>query len=372
MFIELDGEKEEFTKTSNSVYWYKPIEDQEKEENEKNDMMQNHIKNYPDDFLKLDSKSPDILIEFIGILSSESNKGTENLIKSIKKERDSCFDTTADNIDYEVKVYFPMKFEALRRYYWGKHSQFINSICATIDWSDNSGGKSGSSFLQSNWQKYILKEVKKQEMKMFVEIEGLYFDYLAKSFFNHYPTALAKILGAYRIKIKNRTKNESKTIYYFLQENLFVNPKSEKQLIYDLKGSKRNRFAALHKRVLLDNNFLLDFNSMPLTLDYAMKNIMNKWFINDSIFLSKCNIIDYSVLLIIDKEDHSLRVGVIDYIQQYTLYKLLETRFKKVVGKDDPTIISPLEYKKRFLRAMNKYFIGLYEEKIESKQKMIK
>ena len=88
MFIELDGEKEEFTKTSNSVYWYKPIEDKEKEENEKNDMMQNHIKNYPDDFLKLDSKSPDILIEYIGILSSESNKGTENLIKSIKKERE--------------------------------------------------------------------------------------------------------------------------------------------------------------------------------------------------------------------------------------------------------------------------------------------
>ena len=372
MFVELDGEKEEFTKTTNSVYWYKPVDTNESKEKEQSEVPPNHIKHFPEDYLKLDSNSPDIMLEFIGILSSESNKGTENLLKSLKKERDNWFETTADNIDYEVKIYFPMKFEALRRYYWGKHSQFINSIWATIDWNENSGGKSGSSFLQSNWQKYILKEVKKQEMKMFVEIEGMYFDYLAKSFFNHYPTTLAKILGAYRIKIKNRTKNESKIIYYFLQENLFVNPKSEKQLIYDLKGSKRNRFAPLHKRVLLDNNFLLDFNSMPLTLDYAMKNIMNKWFINDSIFLSKWNIIDYSVLLIINEEDHSLRVGVIDYIQQYTLYKLLETRFKKVVGKDDPTIISPLEYKKRFLRAMNKYFIGLYEEKQAPKIKMLK
>lgn len=155
-----------------------------------------------------------------------------------------------------------------------------------MDW-DSSGGKSGASFLKSNCQKYILKEVKKQEMKMFVEIENLYFEYLSKSFFNHYPTALAKILGAYRIKIRNRTKNETKVVYYFLQENLFINPKPGKMLIYDLKGSKRNRWASLNKSVLLDTNFLFDFNSMPLTLDYAMKNIMNKCFINDSIFLSK-------------------------------------------------------------------------------------
>ena len=262
-----------------------------------------------------------------------------------------------------------MKFEALRRYYCGKYSDFISSIWSTIDWGENSGGKSGASFLKTNCQKYILKEVKKQEMKMFVEIENLYFDYLSKSLFNHYPTALAKILGAYRIKIKNRPKNESKTIYYFLQENLFVNMKIGKQLIYDLKGSRRNRFALPANKVLLDNNFLFDFNSMPITLDYATKKIMNKCLINDSLFLSKWGIIDYSVLLIINIDDHILRVGVIDYIQQYTIFKLLETTFKKAIGKDDPTIISPLDYKERFLRALNKYFIGLYEEKKSNKKK---
>lgn len=83
--------------------------------------------------------------------------------------------------------------------------------------------------------------------------------------------------------------------------------------------------------------------------------------------MSKCSIIDYSVLLIINTDTHTLRVGVIDYIQQYTLYKLLETTFKRALGKDDPTIISPFDYKERFLRALNKYFIGLYEEKMGSK-----
>jgi len=170
------------------------------------------------------------------------------------------------------------------------------------------------------------------------------------------------------VRIKNRTKNETKTLYFFLQENLFVDPKPGRQLVYDLKGSKRNRWVSLQKKVLLDTNFLFDFNSMPLTLDYPMKNIMNKCFINDSNFLSKCSIVDYSVLLIINLDDYSFRVGVIDYIQQYTIYKLLETTFKKAVGRDDPTIISPLEYKKRFLRALNKYFIGLYEEREVKKE----
>ena len=180
------------------------------------------LKNNPYDYLKLEKNTPETMMEFLGILSSEYSKGTESLLKSLKKERDSCFETTADNIDYEVKIYFPMKFEALRRYYCGKHSSFITSVCATCD-LESSGGKSGSSFLQTNCKKYILKEIKKQEMKMFVEIESMYFDYLCKSFFNHYPTSLAKILGAFRLKIKNRTKKDSKTLYYFLQENLFVN-----------------------------------------------------------------------------------------------------------------------------------------------------
>ena len=117
MYVELDGVKEEFTKATNSTYWSKPVETQESKEKESSELPPNHIKNHPSDYLNLDSKSPDIMLEFIGILSSESNKGTEALLKSLRKERDTYFETTADNIDYEVKIYFPMKFEALRRYY---------------------------------------------------------------------------------------------------------------------------------------------------------------------------------------------------------------------------------------------------------------
>lgn len=117
MYIELDGEKEEFLKAQNYKYWNKPMSQEYDENRENIDRSTNHLENSPFDYLKLDDKTPDMLLEFLGILSSEYNKGTESLLKTLKKERDNCFETTADNIDYDVKVYFPMKFEALRRYY---------------------------------------------------------------------------------------------------------------------------------------------------------------------------------------------------------------------------------------------------------------
>lgn len=92
-----------------------------------------------------------------------------------------------------------------------------------------------------------------------------------------------------------------------------------------------------------------------------MKRILQIAINNDTFFLSKYNIVDYSLLIIIDKEKKVVRIGIIDYIQQYTLEKILESNFKKVwnAGKQI-TIVEPIEYRKRFKEAMDKYFISLY------------
>lgn len=176
MYIEINGKKEEFINSQKTKYYNKSMNFEDSDTGTAN-IQKIYFKDSPFDYLKLEEKTPDYLLEFINILGSESNKGTKTIMRLLKKERDQLFETTADNIDYELKVYFPLKFEALRRYYSGKYSHFINSISATMDW-DSSGGKSGASFFKSSCQKYILKEVKKQEMKMFTEIENLYFDYL--------------------------------------------------------------------------------------------------------------------------------------------------------------------------------------------------
>ena len=81
-------------------------------------------------------------------------------------------------------------------------------------------------------------------MKFFINsLHQHYFDYLSRSFFQMYPCSLAKILGAYKIKITNKTKGTTKKLYLFIMENIGFGSLPEEQVItYDLKGSVKNRF----------------------------------------------------------------------------------------------------------------------------------
>ena len=71
---------------------------------------------------------------------------------------------------------------------------------------------------------------------------------------------------------------------------------------------------------------------------------------NDTSFLSRHEKIDYSFLVWIDHETKLIRVGIIDYIQYFSLEKFLESKIKKhllTTGKA-PTILDPASYKIRF------------------------
>ena len=94
-------------------------------------------------------------------------------------------------------------------------------------------------------------------------------------------------------------------------------------------------------------------------MDYACKRMFKIAIGNDSLYLSKHSIIDYSLLAIINPVKKTIRVGIIDYIQHYTLDKELESTVKMMIAKEDPTIIPPEQYKQRFRQAMEKYFIAL-------------
>ena len=193
-----------------------------------------------------------------------------------KDKRQKVIDFLNDDLEFEVTIYFPKKFEALRRFYWGSHEDFIKSIMTTTDWADNSGGKRRGKFFKSGDEKYVFKEIKNGEMRMFTEFAPRYFDYLCKSFFHNFPCALAKILGAYKISIRtNNNKNKISEKYYVVSENLNYGITNEKSIIrYDLKGSTRNRFIKVEDplpsigqaKVLLDTNFLLDNHGRPIVL----------------------------------------------------------------------------------------------------------
>lgn len=68
-------------------------------------------------------------------------------------------------------------------------------------------------------------------------------------------------------------------------------------------------------------------------------------------------------MVVVDKGKKTIRTGIIDYIQQYTFEKILESNFKKrIYMGNEPTIIPTIAYRKRFLENMDKYFIALYHD----------
>ena len=94
---------------------------------------------------------------------------------------------------------------------------------------------------------------------------------------------------------------------------------------YDLKGSQRNRYIdidSISSNVTrLDTNFLKDRKSLPFCLNYTMSRLLEIAIHNDTSFLSKNKKVDYSLIAWIDEEKKLIRLGIIDYIQDYNLVK---------------------------------------------------
>ena len=284
----------------------------------------------------------------------------------------SFIEDTISDSECEVVVYYPRQFEALRIAYCSTFDELIASITKSKIWADVSGGKSKASFFKSADNKYLFKSVNKNEFKMFIEAACPYFHHNAKYLFHRMPSALSKMLGAFKIKIKRTINNQAQSDYYYLilMENLFYGFENEQKSIkaYDLKGSLINRYIPKKNQkpnqVLLDTNFKEDFNGEPLALDRNIFELLSSAIHNDSLILSKINVIDYSLLVIISDIGESdmklLRVGIIDYIRKYTWDKQLEHVGKIIInGLNTPTIISPNDYRDRFKAAAAMYFIGV-------------
>lgn len=116
----------------------------------------------------------------------------------------------------------------------------LHSIFQSELWTDNSGGKSASTFFKSFDNKYVLKAVPEREIKMFNDMSQSYFEYLSKSFTHQCPTAIAKTLGIFYIKVRHGKSVEQFQV--LLMENLMLNIDEKVSIKYDLKGSRRNRY----------------------------------------------------------------------------------------------------------------------------------
>jgi 1-phosphatidylinositol-3-phosphate 5-kinase len=120
---------------------------------------------------------------------------------------------------------------------------------------------------------------------------------------------------------------------------------------------------ASHKKesgTLLDGDFLEFTSGRPMPMNDRAKAVFHMSILNDTLFLSIINVLDYSILVGVDEERMELVVGIIDFMRQYDILKQMERVGKSlpmVVGSEAPTIIQPPLYKARFTNAMERYFM---------------
>lgn len=263
---------------------------------------------------------------------------------------------------YAVVCLYADRFNDLRKRCCPSELDYIASLSRCKNW-DAKGGKSKSFFAKTLDDRFIIKEIKKTELDSFMKFAPDYFGYMKQSFESGNQTCLAKILGIYQVTIRQGKSGKEMKHDLMVMENVTFGRNITRQ--YDLKGALHARYTSAvdgSGDVLLDQNFVDDMNASPLYVSRKAKRILQRAVWNDTTFLNSINVMDYSLLVGVDTQRHELVCGIIDYLRQYTWDKQLETWVKSslVVPKNVlPTVISPIEYKKRFRKFMTIHFLSV-------------
>ncbi|KAK7207850.1 hypothetical protein BZA70DRAFT_272356 [Myxozyma melibiosi] len=258
------------------------------------------------------------------------------------------------------KIFYAELFDAFRTLCDCEES-YIQSLSRCVKW-DSAGGKSGSAFLKTLDDRLVVKQLSPSELDAFVKFAPSYFQYMAQVFFHDLPSVIAKIMGFYQVQVRNPITNKSMKMDILVMENLFYDRKLSR--IFDLKGSMRNRHVeqtGKANEVLLDENMVEYIFESPLFVREYAKNILRASLWNDTLFLAKMNVMDYSLVIAIDHERNQLVVGIIDCLRTFTWDKKLESWVKErgLVGGGGkiPTVVTPRQYKNRFREAMERYVL---------------
>jgi 1-phosphatidylinositol-3-phosphate 5-kinase len=258
------------------------------------------------------------------------------------------------------KIFYAEQFDAVRRK-CSVADRIVESLSRCLKW-DSKGGKTKSVFLKTLDDRLVLKSLSPVETQAFLRFAPAYFNIMAEALFHELPTVIAKMLGFYQIIIKNPITGTEIKWDVLVMENLFYDRSPTR--IFDLKGSMRNRkiqSTGEQNEVLLDENMVEFIYESPLFTREHSKKLLRASVFNDTLFLARQNVMDYSLMVAVDEARKELVVGIIDCIRTYTWDKKLESWIKDRGfaggGRNRPTVTSPKEYKSRFREAMARYVL---------------
>ncbi|WCJ18292.1 Phosphatidylinositol-4-phosphate 5-kinase family protein [Euphorbia peplus] len=216
-----------------------------------------------------------------------SDFGDRARIRMYFPRKGSQFTPPHYSVDFYWKDYCPMVFRNLREMFKLDAADYMMSICGDDGLRDfSSPGKSGSIFYLSHDDRFVIKTLKKSELKFFLRMLPNYYDHVGK----HENTLITKFFGVHRIKLRGGRK-----VRFVVMGNMFCTElRIHKR--YDLKGSSQGRFTDTDK--IEANTTLKDLDlSYEFLMDKMLRESLFKQLSEDCMFLQSQQIIDYSLLL---------------------------------------------------------------------------
>jgi hypothetical protein len=234
------------------------------------------------------------------------------------------------------------QFRSLRRASALSEEDYIESMCARpfSGGKIEAAGKSGSFFLRTWDNKFVLKTIEEHE---FFVLKDELLPHLVGYLHEHVDSLICRFVAAYSLQIGD------KTLRFIVMPNVLVHETLE---VYDLKGTTEDRWVNPDSGgVLKDNNFANQRILFPA--DFSSR--LNEQIRDDAEFLLSLGVMDYSLLVGICKandrivanasgelsmakgwldrsgrqEQHVFQMGIIDYLQKWTPKKVAAHWIKK-------------------------------------------
>ncbi|KAK1309535.1 Phosphatidylinositol 4-phosphate 5-kinase 1 [Acorus calamus] len=262
------------------------------------------------------------------------------------------------SVEFRWKDYCPMVFRHLRKLFAVDTADYMLAICGDDALREfSSPGKSGSFFYLTQDDRFMIKTVKKSEVKVLLRMLQSYYNHVCQ----YENSLVTKFYGVHCVKPVGAQK-----VRFIVMGNLFC---SEYRIHrrFDLKGSSHGRTIDMAEGEIDETITLKD-----LDLNYVFR-LQQPWFQEilrqidrDCEFLEAEGIMDYSLLVGLHfRDDHptakmdlSPFVASPNILQDYDISKKLEHAYKSL--QVDPTSISavdPKHYSKRFRDFIGRIFV---------------
>uniref|UniRef100_A0A5B7BU75 Phosphatidylinositol 4-phosphate 5-kinase n=1 Tax=Davidia involucrata TaxID=16924 RepID=A0A5B7BU75_DAVIN len=216
-----------------------------------------------------------------------SDFGERARIRMYFPRKGSQFTPPHYSIDFYWTDYCPMVFRNLREMFKLDAAEYMMSICGDDGLRElSSPGKSGSIFYLSHDDRFVIKTLRRSELKVLLKMLHSYYNHVKE----HENTLITKFFGLHRITLRG-----GKKVRFVVMGNMFCTELRIHRR-FDLKGSSQGRIT--NKDEIDETSTLKDLDlSYEFHMDKSLRESLFKQLTLDSTFLESQKIIDYSLLL---------------------------------------------------------------------------